>query len=329
MTLSDTLREYIAACFTGLWVQSHEQDDALAKIADLCRQENWQLAVWDVDGGLNVAGRPAEEDGDGGGTDPLAAIRAINSLANPNSSALLVLQNFHRFLQSAEIMQALARQITLGKQNRTFVVILAPLVQIPVELERQFIVIEHDLPGRDQLAEIARGIGTEVVELPDGTSFPVGTGFSDNQRENPPPIGSLITFRYQELSDGGVPRFPSFVGIRRDVEETETPPAAGRAARRKPSRDRAVKQPAKLKPTGETTVKSTQSAARYFEFTGGNSQKFWEISVDGSEVTVRFGRIGTNGQTQTKPFDDEAAAARHAEKQIAAKIRKGYVKVMS
>ena len=62
-----------------------------------------------------------------------------------------MLVNFHRFLHSAEIVQALARQITLGKQQRTFVVILSPVVQIPVELEKQFVVLEHDLPGREQL----------------------------------------------------------------------------------------------------------------------------------------------------------------------------------
>ena len=43
-----------------------------------------------------------------GGSDPLAAIRAVNTLATPDGTALLVLQNFHRFVQSAEIVQALA-----------------------------------------------------------------------------------------------------------------------------------------------------------------------------------------------------------------------------
>ena len=37
---------------------------------------------------------------------------------------------------------------------------------------------------------------------------------------------------------------------------------------------------------------------RYFEFIEGSSSKFWEISVSDKIVTVRFGRIGTNGQTQ-------------------------------
>ena len=55
-------------------------------------------------------------------------------------------------------------------------------------------------------------LGALLVELADGTRFSVGTGFSDAERGAPPAVGSVITFRYQELSDGGVPRFPSFVG---------------------------------------------------------------------------------------------------------------------
>ena len=80
--LSDTLREYIVACFTGLWVQSHEHDNALLVIAELCRQENWKLATWDVDEGLNILGQQTEEDSDGGGNDPLATIRSINAQAS-------------------------------------------------------------------------------------------------------------------------------------------------------------------------------------------------------------------------------------------------------
>lgn len=57
-------------------------------------------------------------------------------------------------------------------------------------------------------------LGALLVRLPDGTEFAIGTGFSDRQRESPPPVGATVTFRYQELSDGGVPRFPSYIGIR-------------------------------------------------------------------------------------------------------------------
>ena len=62
-------------------------------------------------------------------------------------------------------------------------------------------------------------LGALICELADGTKFNVGTGFSDAERDAPPAIGAVITFRYQELSDDGVPRFPSYVGERVDVDE--------------------------------------------------------------------------------------------------------------
>ena len=63
---------------------------------------------------------------------------------------------------------------------------------------------------------------------------------------------------------------------------------------------------------------------RYFEFVGGSSAKFWELTTSGTAVTVRFGRIGTEGQTQTKTLPDANAAAKHAEKLISQKLAKGY-----
>lgn len=63
---------------------------------------------------------------------------------------------------------------------------------------------------------------------------------------------------------------------------------------------------------------------RRFEFVGGSSAKFWEVQVSGSDVAVRFGRLGTQGQSQTKSFADPAAAQRHADKLIGEKTAKGY-----
>ena len=166
MTLSERLSELVRACFTGLWIESHEHQDAQAEIAKLCRQENWRLAVWNIERGLSIAGQSETEPA--GGQDPLAAIRSLATLSSQDSSAILVLENFHRFVSSAEVVQALSRQLVTGKQNRTFVIILSPVVQIPVELEKLFVVIQHELPDRAQLYEIAAGIGTEDGELPSG-----------------------------------------------------------------------------------------------------------------------------------------------------------------
>jgi DNA ligase-1 len=157
-------------------------------------------------------------------------------------------------------------------------------------------------------------LGALQVEMADGTKFSVGTGFSDAERDRPPAVGSTITFRYQELSDAGVPRFPSFVGVR--AEMSVPAPAAAVPAKKAPPKKEVVKAAAPA--TGTT---------RRFEFAEGNSNKFWEIAVAGSDVTVCFGRIGSNGQTQSKSFADAVAATRHADKLILEKTEKGYNEV--
>ncbi|MCA9673243.1 MAG: DNA ligase, partial [Myxococcales bacterium] len=91
----------------------------------------------------------------------------------------------------------------------------------------------HDAEGRviDHLPGTGKHegrLGALRVELPDGTEFSVGTGFSDAEREDPPAVGSMITFRYQELTNAGVPRFPSYIGARVDLswDQVTWPPAS-------------------------------------------------------------------------------------------------------
>eukprot|EP00466_Bigelowiella_natans_P007186 jgi/Bigna1/54741/estExt_Genewise1Plus.C_420025 len=60
-------------------------------------------------------------------------------------------------------------------------------------------------------------MGALVCELPNGTSMKVGSGFTDAQRRSPPKIGSVITFKFQETTRDGKPRFPTFLRERKDV----------------------------------------------------------------------------------------------------------------
>ncbi|HLY11474.1 MAG TPA: DNA ligase [Planctomycetota bacterium] len=143
-------------------------------------------------------------------------------------------------------------------------------------------------------------LGALEVETAEGTRFSVGTGFSDAERGAPPPVGAVITFRYQELSTGGVPRFPSFVGIRTDVKLA----------------------PPKAKATA--APQASGKGARRYECIEGSSKKFWQVSVSGCDLTVVYGRIATEGQSKTKTFATEEEARREADKLIAEKTAKGY-----
>ncbi|MEZ4325016.1 MAG: DUF4132 domain-containing protein [Polyangiales bacterium] len=64
--------------------------------------------------------------------------------------------------------------------------------------------------------------------------------------------------------------------------------------------------------------------SRRLEFVEGKSSKFWQATHTGTEVTVVYGRIGTDGQTQVKSFDTEADAKKAYDKQVAEKLKKGY-----
>lgn len=252
-------------------------------------------------------------------------------------------------------------------------------------------VLEH-LPGTGK----HKGrMGALSVELSDGTKFAIGTGFSDKERDNPPAIGSIVTFRYQELTDGGVPRFPSYVRLRTDldqlpdgsqgsdvsggaveinvstfegqsvdVESMHQAPAdvasrasssdsSGHSSNSEPSvkgakahdqsteSTRSVENvpvsnvvafaPRKAKveevaTPGESAPKTYDSASpRYFEFVEDGSSKFWSIWRTDSVVTVKYGKIGTKGQEKPKSFSDEAAANKYYNEIIGEKTEKGYI----
>jgi len=168
MTLAERLEELIRAAFSGIWVQSFEHDDAVSEIAELARRR-WTLASWDIDRGFNLEIRRDMEQHLPTANDPLSAIKTLNGMsATEDDVTLLVLRNYHRFTGSAEVVQALDTAISQGKQNAEIVIVLSPVVQIPIELERQFVVVEHELPGRVQLEQIAQGIAVEPGELPEG-----------------------------------------------------------------------------------------------------------------------------------------------------------------
>ncbi|MGP4845011.1 DNA ligase [Marinobacter sp. 1Y8] len=64
-------------------------------------------------------------------------------------------------------------------------------------------------------------LGALIVERKDGRRFKLGTGFSDAQRADPPPMGAEVTFKYYGLTSTGLPRFASFLRVRDDEPVSE------------------------------------------------------------------------------------------------------------
>jgi len=83
------------------------------------------------------------------------------------------------------------------------------LLKVKVMMDAEATVIGYKM-GKGKNSKV---VGSLECELKDGSVFFVGTGLSDQDRKIPPPIGSCISYSYQELTPSGVPRFPVFRGF--------------------------------------------------------------------------------------------------------------------
>ncbi len=86
------------------------------------------------------------------------------------------------------------------------------LLKLKPLLDTEAVVVRH-LPGKGK--HVGR-LGALEVKTQDGIVFRLGTGFSDAVRNNPPPVGSLVTYTYREITPAGKPRFASFLRVRDD-----------------------------------------------------------------------------------------------------------------
>lgn len=86
------------------------------------------------------------------------------------------------------------------------------LVKVKTHDDTEARVVGH-LPGK---GKHAGRLGALLVEMPSGQRFKLGTGLSDAERADPPPIGSWVTYRFRGTHDSGLPRFASFVRVRHD-----------------------------------------------------------------------------------------------------------------
>lgn len=86
------------------------------------------------------------------------------------------------------------------------------LLKLKLQNDAEATVVAHT-PGR---GKYTGKLGALIVETPEGIRFKLGTGLSDAQRENPPKIGSLVTYTYRDKTASSKPRFASFLRVRHE-----------------------------------------------------------------------------------------------------------------
>jgi DNA ligase-1 len=167
-------------------------------------------------------------------------------------------------------------------------------------------VVGH-LPGE---GKHAGRVGALRVELPNGVQFSVGTGLKDAERVNPPPLGTIITFRYQELFEGGVPRFPSYVGVRKDGGSAAlpaTPALGGRSSKSVKTGSVTAEVTPETRKAWEGMVSELLGEPETVTLAFGRTQ--WEATRTGATITLKFGSDAVKTKTETFASVEEAKAA--------------------
>ncbi|MFK5925347.1 MAG: DNA ligase [Desulfuromusa sp.] len=140
--------------------------------------------------------------------------------AHPSSYAFVIPQTLVR--DSDHLQQELQRIEQLGGEG---LIVRKPdalytsgrsmeILKVKSYQDAEATVVAH-LPGKGR--NIGR-LGSLLVALDDGTQFRIGIGFSDAERENPPAVGEVITFKFYGKYQSGIPQFPAFLRVRQDQE---------------------------------------------------------------------------------------------------------------
>jgi DNA ligase-1 len=188
------------------------------------------------------------------------------------------------------------------------------LLKVKRFLDGEAVVIGHE-PGKGR----HKGrLGALVARMSDGKEFRIGTGFSDRDRDNPPPVGSVVTYKYQELTEAtGVPRFSVFVGVRSDATGPTTAAAGPTAPVRKKGSTATV--PAAPPPALPDFV-------RRFHYPD-EPVRFWEVGLYGKVAKLSFGVTGSPPHTKELVFATPREARAAIEEMIADKLDDGFVEV--
>ncbi|HYW57261.1 MAG TPA: DNA ligase [Polaromonas sp.] len=131
-----------------------------------------------------------------------------------------------RVASHAELQRLLAKTVKLGGEGLMLHrgeslykgVRSDDLLKVKTHEDTEARVVAH-IPGKGKYTGM---MGALLVEMPGsagkpGPQFKLGTGFSDEQRQHPPSVGSTVTYRFRGLNDSGIPRFASFMRVREDA----------------------------------------------------------------------------------------------------------------
>ncbi|MGZ6081408.1 MAG: AAA family ATPase, partial [Myxococcaceae bacterium] len=153
----DTL---VRARYPLIYLVTWEEQRLDAILEELAERHGKTLLSWSVTKGMRRMGKPRGPAPEGG-KDPVETLAAIEKLSDPS---LVVLKDFHPFLNDPTVVRALRELAQALKATYTTVILLSPTLAIPTELEKEISVLDVPLPTAKDLLDLLKDIVRVVRE---------------------------------------------------------------------------------------------------------------------------------------------------------------------
>ncbi|MGD2175481.1 MAG: AAA family ATPase [Candidatus Brocadiaceae bacterium] len=157
----------IRARYPIVYVVTWEEGRVTDQIGRIAKERDKQVYEWSVTTGLVPAGTSiqSQKHRDAATRDPLTALDTVIDEVEP---AIYVLKDFHHFLNDSNInvvrrLREIAQNL---KHSYKTVIILSPVLEIPLDLEKDVTVVDFDLPGTAEFAALLSRIEKEVADNP-------------------------------------------------------------------------------------------------------------------------------------------------------------------
>jgi len=139
----------------------------------------------------------------------------IEAIVGRSAAPALVAVRQTTLSDRAALQRALAATIAQGGEGLVLHLASAPartglgdtILKLKPSLDAEATVIGHRA-GKGKYEGL---LGALELRTPEGRRFLIGSGLSDAVRREPPALGSVVTYRYRDLTGTGLPRFASFL----------------------------------------------------------------------------------------------------------------------
>ncbi len=140
-----------------IYLVSWEEARILDKLKDMAQARKKKLFLWSITRGIFLLDDDPSKINEAT-RDP---VNALNYIEKCNDPALIVLLDFHSFLNDQTVIRKLRDLVHNLKNTYETLFILSPVLTVPVELEKEFVVIDYDLPGFEEIDELLK----EIIEV--------------------------------------------------------------------------------------------------------------------------------------------------------------------